>query len=589
MPELPQPVRGFGTTFLTMFKKVNTEQYPEEKDQYPPKPRFHGRHQLNRHPDGLEKCIGCELCAWACPADAIFVEGAPNTEEERFSPGERYGRVYQINYLRCILCGLCIEACPTRALTMTNEYELADNNRATLIYEKADLLGPLMPGMVAPPHAMVEGTDDGDYYRGEVTGATDAQRAEVAAREAAAAARRGRRCRDGGEVSTLASLGALVTEGPVGVTQNTGEQVTFWVCATLAVIGAVGTVLSRKAVHSALFIALTMINLAVLYVAQDAPFLGMVQVIVYTGAVMMLFVFVLMVVGVDASDSLVETLKGQRAWAGVAFVGFLGLLLAGITDSLSGTTVVGLDRGQRRARRQRPGHRRADLHPVPAGLRGHLRAADHRGRRGDGADPPRAGRAAQDPGPAVHRAVRPRPAPGQQAEPRRLRAQQRRRHARAAARRLDRRGLRARPAAARRRHPRRRPTGHRGGRAPARPRGGHRRRLGRGPVGCLAGGPGMNPTNYLVLSAILFSIGAAGVLVRRNAIVVFMCIELMLNASNLAFVTFARTNGNLDGQVVAFFVMVVAAAEVVIGLAIIVTIFRTRSSASVDEPNLLKL
>jgi NADH-quinone oxidoreductase subunit K len=99
----------------------------------------------------------------------------------------------------------------------------------------------------------------------------------------------------------------------------------------------------------------------------------------------------------------------------------------------------------------------------------------------------------------------------------------------------------------------------------------------------------MNPTNYLILSAILFSIGAAGVLVRRNAIVVFMCIELMLNASNLAFVTFARTNGTLDGQVVAFFVMVVAAAEVVIGLAIIVAIFRTRNSASVDEPNLLKL
>ena len=99
----------------------------------------------------------------------------------------------------------------------------------------------------------------------------------------------------------------------------------------------------------------------------------------------------------------------------------------------------------------------------------------------------------------------------------------------------------------------------------------------------------MNPTNYLILSAILFSIGAGGVLVRRNAIVVFMCIEIMLNASNLAFVTFARTNGTLDGQVVAFFVMVVAAAEVVIGLAIIVTIFRTRNSASVDEPNLLKL
>lgn len=99
----------------------------------------------------------------------------------------------------------------------------------------------------------------------------------------------------------------------------------------------------------------------------------------------------------------------------------------------------------------------------------------------------------------------------------------------------------------------------------------------------------MNPTNYLILSAILFSIGGAGVLVRRNAIVVFMCIELMLNASNLAFVSFARLSGNIDGMVVAFFVMVVAAAEVVIGLAIIVTIFRTRRSASVDDPNLLKL
>ena len=98
----------------------------------------------------------------------------------------------------------------------------------------------------------------------------------------------------------------------------------------------------------------------------------------------------------------------------------------------------------------------------------------------------------------------------------------------------------------------------------------------------------MNPTNYVVLSAILFSIGAAGVLLRRNAIVVFMCVELMLNAANLAFVSFARLNSNLDGQIVAFFVMVVAAAEVVVGLAIIVTIFRTRRSASVDDASLLK-
>ena len=98
----------------------------------------------------------------------------------------------------------------------------------------------------------------------------------------------------------------------------------------------------------------------------------------------------------------------------------------------------------------------------------------------------------------------------------------------------------------------------------------------------------MTPTWYIVLSAALFTIGAVGVLVRRNAIVLFMCIELMLNAANLSLVTFSRINGSLDGQIIAFFVMVVAAAEVVIGLAIIMSIFRTRRSASVDDANLLK-
>ncbi|MFD4401355.1 NADH-quinone oxidoreductase subunit NuoK [Nocardia sp. NPDC058499] len=98
----------------------------------------------------------------------------------------------------------------------------------------------------------------------------------------------------------------------------------------------------------------------------------------------------------------------------------------------------------------------------------------------------------------------------------------------------------------------------------------------------------MNPENYLFLSALLFTIGAAGVLLRSNAIIVFMCIELMLNAVNLAFVTFARMHANLDGQVFAFFTMVVAAAEVVVGLAIIITIFRARRSTSVDDANLLK-
>ena len=98
----------------------------------------------------------------------------------------------------------------------------------------------------------------------------------------------------------------------------------------------------------------------------------------------------------------------------------------------------------------------------------------------------------------------------------------------------------------------------------------------------------MTPSHYLYLSALIFTIGAAGVLVRRNAIVMFMCVELMLNAGNLAFVNFARMHGDLEGQAVAFFTMVVAACEVVVGLAIIVAIYRTRRSADVDESNLLR-
>lgn len=167
------PIAGFGVTIGAFFSPVVTEQYPFEKRGT--EPRYHGRHRLNRYADGLEKCIGCELCAWSCPADAIYVEAAANTPQEQYSPGERYGRVYQINYLRCIFCGFCIQACPTRALTMTNDFELANQTREAMIYEKPEILAPLEPGMLAAPHPMVEGCTDDDYYQGKVHGPTAKQ------------------------------------------------------------------------------------------------------------------------------------------------------------------------------------------------------------------------------------------------------------------------------------------------------------------------------------------------------------------------------------------------------------------------------
>lgn len=130
--------KGLTITLKHFGRRPITIAYPEQRRE--PFSRFKGRHVLDRHVDGLEKCIGCELCAGACPADAILVIGAENTPEDRRSPGERYAEVYEINYLRCIFCGLCVEACPTEALVMSNSYDLAGDSRESMIYTKDMLL-----------------------------------------------------------------------------------------------------------------------------------------------------------------------------------------------------------------------------------------------------------------------------------------------------------------------------------------------------------------------------------------------------------------------------------------------------------------
>lgn len=135
--------KAMGVTIKYLFKKPVTNQFPDEPVEV--YPRFRGRHVLKRYENGLERCIGCSLCAAACPTDCIYVQAAENTDEERYSPGERYAKIYEINMLRCIFCGYCAEACPTEAIVLEHDFALAEYNRWDAIYTKDRLLQPHNP------------------------------------------------------------------------------------------------------------------------------------------------------------------------------------------------------------------------------------------------------------------------------------------------------------------------------------------------------------------------------------------------------------------------------------------------------------
>jgi NADH-quinone oxidoreductase subunit I len=147
--------RGLWTTFHSMFEKPVTIQYPEIKR--PVRTRFKGRHYLQRYENGLERCIGCALCAAACPSDAIFVEASENTDEQRFSPGERYASTYEINMMRCIFCGYCEDACPTQAIVLGDIYELSFIERRNAIYTREMLLVPVPEGGRPTPQVVEPG------------------------------------------------------------------------------------------------------------------------------------------------------------------------------------------------------------------------------------------------------------------------------------------------------------------------------------------------------------------------------------------------------------------------------------------------
>ncbi len=140
--------KGMGVTLKEMLSPTITENYPDEPPSF--EERYRGVHVLQRDENGLEKCVGCFLCAAACPVQCIYIEAAENTDTVRISGGERYAKVYNIDYNRCIFCGYCVEACPTDAITHGHAFEIASYNTSTLIYRKEQLLAPVPAAATEP-------------------------------------------------------------------------------------------------------------------------------------------------------------------------------------------------------------------------------------------------------------------------------------------------------------------------------------------------------------------------------------------------------------------------------------------------------
>ena len=325
---VPNTLKGFGVTLKQVFKKPITQQYPEFKR--PVYPRYRGRHRLHKHENGLEKCVGCSLCAAACPADCIRVVPAENTPENRVSAGERYARIYEINMSRCIFCGYCELACPFDAITLGNDFEISEHNRDDLIYTKDILLAPPM------------------------------KRVPVA------------------DADSLRHADPLL-QGPL-VVANFLVWVVWVVAAFACLASALAVVSFRNPFYSALSLIGNLASLAVLFLLLSGEFVAAGQVLVYGGAVMVMFLFVIAYLGDRSEDS---------PWSGGPSWQIVGAVLAGGALLAEVCVVVGLKAGGLLSSTQhgRPVVRLAGVDREalpdrpPARVRDHVDRAARRGRR----------------------------------------------------------------------------------------------------------------------------------------------------------------------------------------------------------------
>ena len=310
-----QGLKGFSVTLRHLFRKPVTQAYPEHKRAV--YPRFRGRHRLHRHPNGLEKCIGCSLCAAACPADCIRVVAAENEPDARVSPGERYARIYEINMARCIFCGYCEVACPFDAITLGNDFELSELSRDALIYTKEMLL--------EPPLRRTPAQDPDEFDRG-------AQEIEGA--------------------GVLGMYHVYAQNHDEVPPQLMGIAV-FYVAGAAAIGSAIAVVVQRNPFLAALSLILHLASLAALYLVLQGDFVAVAQLLVYAGAVMIMFLFVIAYLG-DRADL---DLRRGGIGAGAAVVAGLAIFIETVIAVSDSNDV--LDRARLRARLVRLAGRRS--------------------------------------------------------------------------------------------------------------------------------------------------------------------------------------------------------------------------------------